>query len=434
MNESHLKKSVIYGKPYERFFILFSSILYAISLTHAYVYYISPVFSYEGYTTVRENLASYIIISALSGIPSLILGNRMRRPSDFMVFCTYYIIYVPTVVISFVGPEMQDSVRWSLVGILLLGVVVISVIRISPSVRIPRPKIPRVVWWVLLWMLCALLISFLIKEFGLRSPPSLVDPYTVRFAARGKGSLVGYALRLCSNVLVPVLIAYGLDRRRYILVLIGAAMTILIYSFDGTKMTLAVPIIVIATYIVINYNIPTVFLVLILSAFVISGSIIQEFSGNFLFHSFFTLRMIIVPGILTTYYYKLFIDINPYAWSQSIFGFLVDRPHDDDPSFLVGKIFFGRDDMSANANFLADGFANLGAGGGLVMAVIFFFVLLVMDGISRGKERIAIAVLSVSALALMNTGLTTTLVTHGLLATLLLIWTLPIGKNRDGHV
>jgi hypothetical protein len=88
---------------------------------------------------------------------------------------------------------------------------------------------------------------------------------------------------------------------------------------------------------------------------------------------------------------------------------------------------------SANVGLFGDAFANFGFAGCFIFAMLFALLLKVVDAAARTTDpRIAVALVGMASFQLVNSGLLTTLLTHGLALAIVALWlfgTPPAGKT-----
>jgi len=115
--------------------------------------------------------------------------------------------------------------------------------------------------------------------------------------------------------------------------------------------------------------------------------------------------------------------------SNSVLAAASPYPYPDTVPVLIGWTYAGVE-IGANAGWMADAYAQFGAGGMVAFSVILAVFLRILDGVSAGvPRRLATAIVAVPAMALVNSGLLTVLLTHGFLLGVLVLWLL---SNRQG--
>ena len=103
---------------------------------------------------------------------------------------------------------------------------------------------------------------------------------------------------------------------------------------------------------------------------------------------------------------------------------------------VIGDAYYGHVqgpiDVSANANLWADAYANFGILGILFFTAILGGFLWILDSVAKGASlKISTLLLAYPAYMLVNTKLQTTLLTHGLVLVLVILYILPRQTNPD---
>lgn len=145
-------------------------------------------------------------------------------------------------------------------------------------------------------------------------------------------------------------------------------------------------------------------------------------------------RTIFTPGLNSAYYLDFFSN-NPLAQlGHGLLRSFVNYPYDVPPSYLIGRRYFDSDQVSANANIWADVFANFGWVGVVVVTVGLAAIFFVYDSVSKRRDfRIATLMIALPAFSLSDTAFLTTLLTHGLGLSMMLVMLSPRAArpNRD---
>jgi len=419
--------------------VLIWSLAYLITLFGVYRGFIAPFYNYMGFVYYPPTTGEVFLAVLLTIIPAFFVPYRLISLSGYLYTLTYYLVYVPTILVSVVRYPGFNAEFLALYLSLLLAMLILGFFVYLPTIRVPHLRFKRLSWNFAILVFTLLVYTALIAKFGLRPPPSPLNPYDVRLAARELGPLTGYLLRIAGNVLAPAVLVMGLcsrPPRRVLLLGAGLALFVLVYSFDGTKSTLFSPLLIIALWYIYRRR-PPMTRLLGLGVFLIwMGVFADLLLGKLVFTSIGVRRAVLIPGLLTNYYYDFFvIKRNPlYFYSHSFMKGIFQNVYDTSPSFLIGKLYFSSDITSANANFLADAIANLGVLGVPLLAVLTGSYVYLMRSLARGREELALLMASVPLFALMNSSFFTTLLTHGLFLATLVIWFFPGSCFQALHV
>jgi hypothetical protein len=291
----------------------------------------------------------------------------------------------------------------------------------------------------------AVLYIPLFFAFGKPHFTNLSSIYETRLLAReilGETKL-GYFVTALAYSINPFAISYGLISGRLELVILSSIGEIVLFGWEGMQTFLFIPLILWVFYFVAfkmkrldPMTLIILFIALIVSMFGIDSLI---FGAKYILTSLATRRLLFVPGLLSSAYFDFFSS-HPYMmWKYSKIGGLIENvlgipiynPYwsFSGPGFVIGKLYFGSPTMNANANLWADGFANLGLVGMLVETIIALLYLWLFDVISLTKDhRLPYLMVLFPYYSISQTGVLTTLLTHGALLTLVLFIIFP-SKN-----
>src|SRR5262249_26437912 len=137
-------------------------------------------------------------------------------------------------------------------------------------------------------------------------------------------------------------------------------------------------------------------------------------------------RLLLIPAELHFWYYDFFgVHGQPLLLlSQSVLSAASEQHYSVPIAEVIGWKYMGSK-ASANVGLFGYAFSNLGYAGIAAFAVLFALTLKVIDSAGRRTwPRLAAGLVGVPAFQLVNSGLQTTLVTHGLLITMLALWLL----------
>ena len=137
-------------------------------------------------------------------------------------------------------------------------------------------------------------------------------------------------------------------------------------------------------------------------------------------------RFLITPGLLTAGYVAVFSDMEKAKFGYSFLSPFFGYPYAAEPADIVGAEFFGQPTTHANANMLADGFANLGHPGMLLECLVLVGLLWLIDDATRGLPvGVAAMVFFVLTLSLADSGIFTSILTDGFLLAILICACMP---------
>lgn len=414
--------------------------IYLVVLYLSYVHIISPGFSYMGYVHSEPPWGAVALGALAAWLPSLWMPVRLQRPSQLLYWLLYVLTYVPSCLIPILSLTRPVVETLGLTAVLLLCFALLGAGYGLPLLRLPRLSLGRRTYWTGFALLTGLLFAAVVATFGFRFEwVGLFEVYDVRadYADTQAHVLVRYGVTWLGNVLFPLLLIVGLLTRSPLPLLAGAAGQFYIFSSTGFKSVLFSGLLILATYIALTRR-GRHFGSLVAWGVtgLVSLSVLLDLAfRTYVVSSMFVRRLIVTPGILSGWYFDFFNDRPHAQLGHSILEGLVGYPYDRTPARLIGLLYFGREQTSANANVWADAFANFGYGGMLLFTAVLMLVFWLFDSLMAGRsfKQLALVTMALTgpAISLVNTGIIQTLVIHGLALLWLLLLLLPPSALRE---
>jgi glycosyltransferase involved in cell wall biosynthesis len=414
-------------------------VVYLVVYLLTYVTLISPNFTGLGIVNRLAGDGSLLAAAAIAVLPAGWLPRAAARPSDASLWILYLAAYVPSVVV----PPFVLGTGWALLPLwLTLGTsfaMVLLLVRGS-TVSIPTLFLPERVYGWLLIVLAIAGVALILAVFGIPTRiPSLDEVSGARLDFReslaGAGRFAGYAVWWTGGVVAPLLIAYGAWTRQGRLAAMGFFVLALIYASAAFRSMVFIALLVVVLLVLVarlrrDFGAAVGWL----TSLLIAACALVAMAGIIIPLSLLVRRLLVVPGQVLGFYYDAFSTGPVYLLSHSILGGLVPRPYPETPPILIGTRYFNDPAINANGNLWADGMANLGLPGIVVASLGLALVLIVMDAVTRGKPAIlAVTVGAIGIWSLTNSGLLTTLLTHGLGVMLVMFWLMPRATRRVDH-
>lgn len=392
--------------------------LYLYALWWVFGAVISPTYGYDGHI-IRPLWITQIVTSwSLAVLPLLYLPSRMLRPSQVILLSLYIMVYAPTQLFipHYLTRDVGEIIAFQLA---LAGCfALLNATYWLKPLELPIPRVSSGIYWLCVTGLTLLLLATLQFTVGLRlQMVSLLEVYTLREQFKVEATrLVNYAFAWLGNLVAPFLIAEGLARRKATLIAAAILLQLIMFSLAGSKAFLFGVGFVLAVYLAClgdPRQLPWRYVGMVgLGVFV--GGWIDVFMGSFLVSGFGTLRGVIVPGQLTSYYFDYFSN---HPWAQLGDGTLkglMPYPYDLPVPNLIAREYFGDPNIVANANIWADGYANFGYLGMLIATLILGLTLMLLDAVSKGLSlRFVALALIMPAVSIANSAMLTSLLTQG---------------------
>ena len=417
----------------ERVDVRIYAMLYIAALVDVYEEVVFPYFSYSGFENISVSKFTWLFNIVLCLTPLRWMKIRLDVPSTLLMWCIYLITYVPVQIFS----DIMHVYKYGdpfVFKLLLWAVFHASLYILARPMKAAVPWRPSAkVYWMGVWGLALVCyaIIFMGLGFNLRFI-SLLDVYDVRGELKDKlaelGALPAYAIVWVAHVINPLLLMTGLDQKKVLYVVAALVGQLIVFSLSGFKSSLAmIPSILILRWLMsknLTENFGRVF-TLTAAASIVIARLIEEFFLDFpIISTVATLRIVFTPAQLTNLYFDFFSGHDLYLLSHGIFKHFMMPRYSVTPPYLIGAHYFGSNEMSANANYFADGFANFGMIGVVLAAFGLSIILRIADMSSVAATRtVAMGMMLMPAFALTNCALLTTILTHGMgLAILLTIF------------
>ncbi|MFU0823639.1 MAG: hypothetical protein ACFWTK_01025 [Clostridium sp.] len=238
------------------------------------------------------------------------------------------------------------------------------------------------------------------------------EVYSIRLAARAKvPAKMSYIISWSALVIIPSCIAWCVKHKKYFFIAVPVIIQVLLFTIGGNKSHLFGLALTIFIFILFKNKFMYFFTTFL--NFVIATSLIIN---NKFIMAIVIRRTFFVPASTSNAYYDFF-SINPkIKLANSIFRVFFEDPYKLDPSFIISRYIYRLPDMSSNANYIANAYANFGLLGILVFSIILSLVFLFIEYFSLNKKyKEYIILISFSAVfVLTNSALLTTLSNHGL--------------------
>jgi hypothetical protein len=413
-------------------FITFGILLYILVLNLSYVFAISPVFSYMGYVVRPVSLLAFTSMGVLSFLPSFWLPIKAERPSQVVCWLLYVFVFVPVMIVPFYTLQLPERNIIVFNGLCCLAFILLNQVYKLPLFSISKSRLGVLLTSFFVAALVVLLYAYVFLTFGFSFRiTSLLDVYDVRSDYKTELSgnrFSAYIVGWLANAINPFLIGFGLVYRRNLFIILGIMGQVILFSITGFKSVFFSFLLILALLFALRrrgkFMGPTLIggaIAVVCFAFVLDWLV-----GSHVYTSLFVRRMIITPGLLTGFYFEFFGDQPKALLAHSIFRGFFDYPYDVTPPFLIGRAYFNNVAASANANFLADAFANFGYFGLFLFTTVLGLILWFVDSLTSDLDiRLPSLMLAIPAYSLSNSGLLTTLLTHGMLFTILLILLVP---------
>ena len=422
----------------ELFLIPLAVLVFAFALHWVYAELISPPFAYLGYR-YREPAVEPVLLSLVLAIAAaLALPRRIERASSVVLWILYVVTVAPAILMTTYTPYRTDNE-----GLLLATVIAVVFIGVSLGVRGKiRPlhfAVSPTSIWIVLILISLVTYTLLAVTQGLNFTfVDLLDVYDVReeYATSLEGvGILSYLVFIQANVVNPMMVARGLFLRNHWWTASGLLGQVLLYTTTGFKaMLFAIPAWLIIAFILRARKRAADGLTLVwgAGALIIGSAVIDHLTNSILLTSLLSRRFLATPGVFTQVYVQFFSENPQVHLGHSILRAFVDYPYERTPPYVIGEWMAGLPTMAANANMFADGFANFGWLGLIGAGVVLLIYLRILDRVSDGLPIGLVGVImTMPTVALSNTSVLTAMLSHGLVAALVLLAIMPRDFTRE---
>jgi hypothetical protein len=415
------------------------ALAYVAILHYAYVERIAPIFTYLQYGYRTPDPLGYGIAIALVVGLAVLLPRRLTRPSHLIVWVLFVLAVVPCLVVPQIAvalshAEALDLALW--IGGCFLLVTLLGTRRVLRGFIPCAPLRPATFWFVIAFLFVCL-NAYAITLVGVKLElPSLGDVYGVRDEFRQETSanpVLGYAVPLLYKVINPLMIVHGLWDRRWPWVAAGVLGQVYLYSQQGSRAAILSSLAIVGAFLVFRRpRTPSVGAALLVAPVVaVVVMIVDRLMSSEFLTSLLVRRLLVTPGLVTAGYIQVFDGIEKAQLGHSVLSSVVRSPYpyQIDPPDLVGALFFHRPETHANANWLADGYANFGYLGMVLASLVLVALLWAIDDATRGLPvGFACLAFLMPVNALSESAILTTLLNDGFVLAIVLCALAP----RDG--
>ncbi|MGB8260303.1 MAG: hypothetical protein WCE75_08125 [Terracidiphilus sp.] len=412
---------------------------YVATLVWAYVAIVSPEFSYFGYSLHWPGSKTVAWVFALSLVPATCIPEGISRPSGLIVWWIYGTVYIPSLLLPVLSLTLSYAQLLPLQGAMLLSMLWLILLTRMRGLALPQLRMSPRIFWPSVFLVWAGGLAFVYLHFNVTTLAANLaslfaggSEYTIRTAYLDRlsqaGRLLGYTVGQVGEAIGPFLVAYALVYRKRWLLAAGVAGQLLIFAVMGAKSIFFSTFFLALVYVMFRRSKKNFGLVLALTltcvVFLAAG--VDALTNGVYFSSITTRRTLMDPGLLTGFYYEHYSQA-----AHAGLGYHFSRGGEavPAPSYEIGLVYFGNEHIDANANLWAEGFADFGFAGIAGFTLLLSGIVWFYDSVSsRRKLELAVTLFAMQAFDFSNSAPLTTLITHGGIASALLIWCAPVGE------
>ena len=375
-------------------------------------------------------LESYVLACVLAIWLTFSLYRRWR-PSGIALVLYFYVVILP--LLSLYGlADAPASFVYAAAGSFA---VLIAVTGVLPRAKVPRPGRDLVYLGITaIVVICAYVYGWLVLTGGLgRLSFDLLSVYEVRTEyVQRLGPFMGYLIPWQANVVNIVIICIALWRRNRWLLGVAAVAQLLLFGMTGHKSFLLAPVLTGGVYFIWARRNALLYIAGGAAVLVVASYILFLVTGNHLAPSLLIRRLFVVPAANHLLYFEFFSQPeHPFVMlSNSILAPFVHYPYDMPVTRVISWAYWARD-FGPNVGYLGDAFAHFGFMGMFLFSLILGLFLRIVDSVgARLPANLVAAVVATPAMALTNSALFTSLLTHGLIPAVVMVWLLRAVAER----
>lgn len=400
-------------------------LLSKVALDISYFFHITDIFAYLGF--INKFSMQYFIVSLfVLFLFSFLINFRNKFISDYFLIFIIHLIFLPSLtLITFQAISFSFFTKWTLLFLILI---LFFQLKIDFKNKILYPINYDKNKFLIAGFLCFIpyyLIfgfNFNFSSFNILSPELYEgrDSFSQQFRSQG---LLKYFFSNFQNVILPLLLALSLLKRNIILITLSLFFYIYIFFTTTFKSIFIAPFAIFFSYYLISKKflyLPK-FIIYNFSIIILVFFILDFFLPIPILNSLLIRRLFFLPVLISEQYFTFF-ETNGFTYfselpvlnNLSLFSIDYSIPT------TIGKYFYGSGYV--NVNFLADSYIKLG----FLSSIIYVFALKLLISFADHNfdiknQFLIFSIIFVPFFSLANSALTTSLFSHGLLLSLILV-------------
>jgi hypothetical protein len=362
----------------------------------------------------------------------------IQRVSQVFYWVLLFIVYVPSLFVPIFMQFDNSSTLLLMQLCMTSGMLFIALSYKVHLLDLPHYPLKRRSFWTMFFILFVFLNAIVLAvSHGRLHLASLDEVYAQRVLG---GEIVranpglSYVHSALSNVMNPLLIAYGLSAGRRRLIALGIFGQIVIYATGAMKSVLLSPLLIALFYYSLKKDrggwVPKTGLFFAGTCFAVTELVIGQKVSRILFAvgALLLMRTYAIGGVLLAQY-QYFFERHPHTYMAHVTGisWFVHNPY----TMATGQeiaTYYGEIGANSNAHFFAmDGITGFGLVGIPIMGILCAAVFWLLDSCTRGHTiSFSASALTVCIISLTSSSLFSTLLGGGLLAGMLLFIFMPL--------
>lgn len=411
--------------------------IFSLMLAAIYAFEISDKWAYLGFSPLRS-LSSVFVVIFIACLYSIFI-SKDRNFLNLSHVIIHYIFFVPGLILS---STYNSSILYF--SIITLSYTLILIFSRFPSRSFKALRLNKNNFVVIIFILSGGSVAALVSLGALsRFNLNILNVYDFRADTTAEiPGIFRYLFFSVAKAVLPLALVLAIYFRNAALGIVSTVLIVLMFGMLHQKSILFLPFISAALYLISLSNRVVDYIIYGVIG-VVSVSVIELIALRFssgdniaLYTSFIVRRVFFIPPLLDNIYINYFFEIPKIYWSTSQLGLgITDNPYDLPAPLLIGLDVFGAEGMSANTGIIGSGYSHAGITGVVIYSVLFGFMISIINEFGKkiGHEIVFASSISIVISILSSTDFTTAILTHGLLALIILFIIFPyaIAKPRE---
>lgn len=431
---NHIKKK---NKNRKKNYMLIM-ILFKLFLDISYKYVISTQYNYMGFLdnqNVWFQILSWIIFMIFTVYSYFFYRNKGQKIANEMILVLYMFAFVPFTTLVAFG---MFSINYIIFNVIYWFLLFLFVIKISSKSNVhyrveKRSNSPNFAIYLFTIISVFIVMYTSWKYTNFRLYFNIFSVYDIRLEARdyGMSTLLTYAYSF-TKMTNAILITYFMLKKKKILAILIFVVQLFSFGIDGSKTTLFLAIVALGIGLLpkINYKTINLLFVSFICMVTIFSLVIYLTTDYIMPLSLFSRRVLVDPQRISFQYFDYFSTHTPDFYSQSFLRYFgLESKYEKPIAFVIAE-YYEKESFSANNGLISEAIANLGYFGILVLPFVMALLLKVFNYVSINVDfRIKVIISVYFSVVLTNSFLSTALMTHGLLITMVLLFILSRSKK-----
>lgn len=398
-----------------------ATVLNFVIYSEVYEKFVVPKFNFGGMTFNPREYVLFELILLL--FTSLLLKNKLTKPSEFYNWLYFSILLIPSAVLS----AQQGNSRFHLF-LMFAALWILIIFRWLFSQLIYNRTISNdcnfkyLPYYSVIVFVLLILVSLVISVKGVFNL-NFENVYHFRFnISRNMPIALKYLLPLASGTLIGYLAALSLHRKDFKIMFVVTMIGVSFFAFSSHKSMLFNPFVAFAGYMILDKSRPQLLILGGLVAVAILILVLPDIANTWL-GPLFVNRIFFVPSNINFNYFDFFSN-NPFIfWAESKISLgLIDRILPMPVMKFIGGLMTGNYEVAANTGWVANAYMNAGVIGITIYAVIIGFLFSLIDFWANvyGKQLVCGAFLVPIITFMMSADLLIVFLTSGLIFLLII--------------